>query len=142
MTQEKPPTETAASSEVVDHDPYAIRSIEQLFALFDGGEFMKDILSGHKDLQVAMVDHKDEHGTKGCKGSMTITVNYALGKQGDLDMGATVNFTHPKAPPSSAAAFVDDKGNLTLYSPLMAKMRPGLRDVTPHDPLTGEVRDI
>ena len=123
-------------------DPYAIRTIEHLFSLFDGGDFLAEVLEGHRQLQIDMLEHKDLHGTKGCKGSMTITVNYALGKQGDVDMGATVNFNAPKAPPASASAFIDDNGQMTLYSPMMKRMHGGVRDATPHDPETGEVRDV
>ncbi len=139
MTNRKPLSEAAAPAQ---HDPYAIRTIEQLFALFDGGDFLTEVLEGHQQLQVDMLDHKDQHGSKGCKGSMTITVNYALGKQGDVDMGATVNFSAPKSPPASAQAFINEKGQMSLYSPLMARMHGGVRDVTPHDPETGEVRDV
>lgn len=140
MTKMKEPTTPAATE--TTYDPYAIRTIEQLFSLFDNGDFLTDVMTGHRQLQIDMLDHKDLHGTKGCSGSMTITVNYALGKQGDLDMGATVNFKAPKPPPASGAAFIDERGEMTLYSPLMKRMHGGVRDVTPHDPETGEVRDI
>ena len=53
-------------------DPYKIRTIEHLFSLFDGGDFLAEVLEGHRQLQVDMLEHKDLHGTKGCKGSMTI----------------------------------------------------------------------
>ena len=69
-------------------------------------------------------------------------VGNPIGKQGDVDMGATVNFNAPKAPPASASAFIDENGQMTLYSPLMKRMHGGVRDVTPHDPETGEVRDV
>jgi hypothetical protein len=72
---------------------------------------------------------------------MTISVSYALGKSGDVAMGARVEFKSPKKPPSSAAAFINDDGELTLYSPFMARMHRPLRDVEDIDPETGEVRD-
>jgi len=140
MARKKDTTNQVVSPDA--HDPYAIRTIEQLFSLFDGGDFLAEVLEGHRRLQIDMLDHKLIHGAKGCKGSMTITVNYALGKQGDVDMGATVKFSAPKAPPASASAFIDEDGQMTLYSPLMKRMHGGVRDVTPHDPETGEVRDI
>lgn len=140
MTRKKDDTADAPAPDL--HDPYAIRTIEHLFSLFDGGDFLTEVLEGHRQLQIDMLEHKDLHGTKGCKGSMTITVSYALGKQGDVDMGATVNFSPPKAPPASASAFIDENGQMTLYSPLMRRMHSGVRDVTPHDPETGEVRDV
>jgi hypothetical protein len=123
------------------NDPYAIRTIEHLFSLFDGGDFLAEFLKGHRQLQIDMLDHKDLHGTKGCNGTMAITITYGLGKQGDVDMGATVKFTPPKSPPASASAFIDEDGQMSLYSPMMRRMQGGVRDVTPHDPETGEVRD-
>jgi hypothetical protein len=139
MTNKKPPTELVATE---PHDPYMLRGIEQLFGLFDGGDFLAKVMSGHKDLQLDLLSHMEEHGSKGCKGSMTLKINYALGKSGDVGMGATVDFKAPAKPPSSAAAYINDKGELTLYSPFMARMQQPIRDATPHDPETGEVRDV
>lgn len=138
MAQQTPPTE---ATEVERHDPYKMRSLEQILRLFDGGDFLAEVMSGHKDLQLELLEHKDEHGTKGCQGSMTLQINYALGKSGDVAMGANVNFKGPKKPPSSAAAFINDDGELTLYSPFMARMHQPVRDVSDHDPETGEVYD-
>jgi hypothetical protein len=73
---------------------------------------------------------------------MTLKLNYALGKQGDVAMGATVDFKSPKKPPSSAAAFINDKGELTLYSPLLRQMQQPVRDVQDYDPVTGEIHDV
>ncbi|XAT57872.1 hypothetical protein GN241_11170 [Rhodobacteraceae bacterium IMCC1335] len=139
MTQHKPPAEITKAE---PHDPYKMRTIEQILALFDGGDFLIEVLEGHKTLQLDLLEHKAEHGTKGCNGSMTLQVNYALGKSGDVAMGASVSFKAPKKPASSAAAFINDDGELTLYSPFMAKMHQPVRDVSDHDPETGEVRDV
>ena len=138
MTKKKPTKEVAAAE---PHDPYKMRSLEQILQLFDGGDFLTELLAGHKQLQLDLLEHKDEHGTKGCQGSMTLQINYALGKSGDVGMGATVSFKPPKKPPSSAAAYINDDGELTLYSPFMAKMHKPVRDVADFDPETGEIRD-
>jgi hypothetical protein len=71
---------------------------------------------------------------------MTIKVDYALGKSGDVSMGAAVSFKSPQKPASSAAAYLNDNGELTLYSPFMARMHQPIRDVTDHDPETGTAR--
>ena len=123
------------------HDPYKLRTLEQILALFDAGDFLVEVLRGHRNLQLDLLRHQGEHGTKGCQGSMTLQVNYALGKSGDVAMGATVTFKAPKKPPSSAAAFINDDGELTLYSPLMARMNQPVRNTTDFDPETGEVRE-
>lgn len=138
MTKTKPPTEIAAAE---PHDPYKMRSLEQILSLFDGGDFLTEVMAGHKQLQIDLLDHKEEHGTKGCQGSMTIQVSYALGRSGDVSMGATVNFKSPKKPPASAAAYINDNGEMTLESPLLTRMRAPVRDVPDHDPETGEIRD-
>jgi len=139
MTKKNAPTALARAE---PHDPYRLRSLEQILALFDGGEFLKEVMAGHRQLQIDLLEHKDEHGTKGCQGTMTLQVGYALGKSGDVAMGATVTFKAPKKPPSSAAAFIGEDGELTLYSPLMARMHRPVRDTTDFDLETGEVRDI
>ncbi len=77
-----------------------------------------------------------------CNGTMTIKLKYGVGNAGDVGMGATVDFVPPSKPPSSAAAYINDAGELTLYNPMMAQMQGGIRDVSQHDPETGEVRDV
>jgi hypothetical protein len=139
MTKKKQPPET---TNMERHDPYKMRSLEQILALFDGGEFLTEIMDGHKKLQIDLLEHNDLHGSKKCQGSMTIKVDYALGKSGDVSMGASVSFKSPQKPASSAAAYLNDNGELTLYSPFMARMHQPIRDVSDHDPETGEVRDI
>lgn len=139
MANRKPPTET---TKIERHDPYKMRSLEQILALFDGGEFLTEIMDGHKKLQIDLLEHNDLHGSKKCQGSMTIKVDYALGKSGDVSMGAAVSFKSPQKPASSAAAYLNDQGELTLYSPFMARMHQPIRDVSDHDHETGEVRDI
>ncbi|MCG7625568.1 hypothetical protein [Epibacterium sp. Ofav1-8] len=129
-------------AEVTNNDPYSIRSIEQLFSLFDGGEFLSTFMSDHRDLLVELQDHNDQYGHKGAKGSFSISVAYELGGAGDLGMKISADFKGPKKPASNAAAYVDGQGQMTLYSPMMKRMHGGVRDVTPHDPETGEVRDV
>ena len=138
MTKKTPLTEVAKPD---PHDPYKMRTLEQILALFDGGEFLAEVLAGHKTLQLDLLEHRDLHGTKGCQGTMTLQVSYALGKSGDVAMGATIKFKPPQKPPSSAAAFINDNGELTLYSPFMARMQSPVKDV-PHDPETGEIRNV
>ncbi len=137
-------THKKSSTEGARPDPYKLRTLEQILALFDGGDFLAEVMAGHKQLQIDLLEHQAEHGTKSCQGSMTLQVNYALGKSGDVGMGATVVFKPPKKPPSSAAAFIDNKGELTLYSPLMARMHQPVRDAADYsfDAATGEVRDV
>jgi len=136
-SQAKPP---AKINKTEPHDPYKMRSIEQILSLFDGGAFLAELLEGHKQLQMDLLEHLNEHGAKGCEGEMTLKIKYAAGKSGDVSMGASVNFKPPKKPPSSAAAFINDDGELTLYSPMMARMHEPVRDVN-YDPETGEIRD-
>ena len=138
MADKKPP---AVISKREAHDPYKMRTLEQIIGLFDGGAFLAKLLADHNQLQLDLLDHRAEYGTKGCQGSMSLQINYALGAQGDLSMGAEVTFKAPKKPKSSANAFINDDGELTLFSPMMARMHKPVRDVDDFDPDTGEIRD-
>ncbi|OOY31608.1 hypothetical protein [Thioclava sp. F36-6] len=140
MARKKDTSREAAISS--PHDPFKMRSIEQILMLFDGGGFLTEIMDGHQELMQDLLEHNAEHGPKGCSGSMTIQLSYAVGNAGDVGMGATVTFKAPKKPPSSASAYINENGELTLYSPMMARMQQPVRDVPPHDPETGEIRDI
>lgn len=142
MNTQAKPLSAQAAPQADAHDPYKMRSLEQILSLFDGGDFLAELLDGHRQLQRDLLDHKAEHGTKDCKGSMTIKIDYVLGKSGDVAMGASVDFKSPKKPPSSAAAFINDDGELTLYSPFLSRMQQPVRDVPNYDPETGEIRDI
>lgn len=139
MANRKPPANTA---QIEEHDPFAIRSIEQLLTLFDGGEFLTSFMADHHELLQQMQDHNEEFGHKGAKGAFTLTVSYELGGAGDLGLHARADFKAPKKPASQAAAFVDGQGRMTLYSPMMKRMHAGVRDVSNYDPETGEVRDV
>lgn len=139
MAKQKPPTEVAAPE---PHDPYKMRTIEQILTLFDGGDFMTEVMTGHQTLMQDLLEHNAEHGPKGCTGQMTIQLSYTVGNAGDVGMGATATFKPPKKPPSSASAYINDAGELTLYSPMMARMHRPVRDVSNYDPVTGEIRDI
>lgn len=139
MARKKAPTEVAR---VEPHDPYKMNTIEQILTLFDGGEFLTELMTGHKQLMNDLRSHIDEHGPKGCSGSMALQLGYTVGNAGDVGMTATVKFNPPKKPGSSAAAFINDAGELTLYSPMMRRMAEPVRDVTDYDPETGEVRDV
>lgn len=139
MANKKPP---AQINRPEPHDPYKMRTLEQILTLFDGGDFLAQVMQGHQDLMQDLTEHLETHGPKGCQGSMTLTIDYAVGNAGDVGMGAQISFKAPKKPKSSAAAYINDAGELTLYSPMMARMHQPVRDVTDFDPETGEVRDV
>jgi hypothetical protein len=124
------------------HDPYRIRSIEQLLALFDGGAFLEDLNEKQAVLLTDLRAHLEDHGTKGCEGEMVLRIKYAPGKSGDVAMGAAVEFKGPKKPAASAAAYVaeDEDGKMTLFSPMLKRMQQPVRDVN-YDPVTGEIRN-
>ena len=138
MANKKPPE---PATQVEPHDPYTIRGLEQMLTLFDGGEFLKTFMADHRDLIHQMQDHIEQHGTKKAKGSFSLSIDYEVSPAGDLVMTAKADFKGPKKPASSAGAYVDEFGEMTLFSPMMKRMHSGVRDVTPHDPETGEVRD-
>lgn len=125
------------------HDPYRIRSLEQLFQLFDAGQFVADVLDKHRQLQIDLIAYRDQHGSKGASGTMTLTVAYAMGKSGDVQMAAKAEFKSPKKPPASASAYIGEDGEMTLFSPLLRRMQHPVRDAgVNYDPTTGEIRNI
>lgn len=126
MENEKQRAVTLQKSE---HDPYKIRSIEQLLALFDGGDFLADLMEENHKLKQCLVEHKATYGTKTSEGAMIIRIDYSLGRSGDVLMKASSTFNKPKTPASTAAAFIHESGDLTLYSPFLAKMQNPIRDV-------------
>ena len=140
MTKRKQPPPQQIET---DHDPYKMRTLEQIIMLFDGGAFMTEVMTGHQKLMQDLLDHNEEHGPKGCAGTMTLQLSYAVGNSGDVGMGATITFKAPKKPPSSAGAYINDAAELTLYSPMMRRMHGGVRDVADYnyDLTTGEIRD-
>ena len=137
MTARKP-TEQPTHQE---HDPFAIRTFEHLMTLPDGGEFLHEFNVDHRELMEALKEHVAVYGSK-AKGSFQLNFSYELGTGSDLAIEAKASFTPPKKPASKGAAYLGEQGEMTLYSPLMKKMHGGVRDVTPHDPETGEVRDV
>lgn len=138
MAKKAPDPET----ETDDHDPYAIRSLEQLFTLLDAGEFLAQFMHDHRDLMQKLRTHNDEYPSKGARGSFTLSVGYSLSPAGDLQIEASADFKPPKKPSSKGMAYVEPDGQITLHSPLMKRMHGGVRDATNYDPETGEVRDV
>jgi hypothetical protein len=139
MTNRKPPEKI---NQIEPHDPYKMRTLEQIILLFDGGDFMAEIMEGNKKLMQDLLEHHALHGSKGCNGSMTLTLNFGVGKAQDVSMGGKVTFAPPKKPPSGANAYLTDAGDLTLFSPMMRQMQRPIRDVEEYDPETGEIRDV
>lgn len=136
MTNTETPTPPAT------YDRFAIRSIEQLLTLPDGGHFLRQLMESNRRLLREMKDHRENFGVNKATGKISIGITYTLTADGDLTIDATQTTTPPKAPASKGAAYVDDKGQLQLMSPMMTRMAGGITDATPHDPITGEVRDV
>lgn len=139
MTAHTTDTETSAPTK---RDPYALRSLDQILAIPDGGEFITDFMQRHGELLQQMNDHNAEFGNKGAKGALQLTISYEMGGSGDLGIKASAEFKPPKKPASHGHAYVNRQGELTLHSPLLTRMHGGVRDVDSFDPETGEIRDI
>jgi hypothetical protein len=117
-------------------------SLDQILALFDNGEFLADLLRAHRLLMVDLLYHRAEFPGVNARWSMKLHVTYDLSKSSEVSMTATRVFKAPKKPGSSAAAYIKDDGEPTLFSPFMTRMQRPVRYVTDHDPETGEVRDV
>jgi len=138
MTDAAPPADDTAPTH---YDPYRMHSLEQILTLFDGGAFLATFMNQHAELMLAMREHAETHN-KGASASLSLQIGYKMNTAGDVTMTATKAFTPPKEPASSSGAYIDKNGDLTLFNPMMRQMQRPLREVTPHDPETGEVRDV
>lgn len=103
-----------------------LRTIDQILALADGGDFLSDLLEQHQQLMLDMVNHRLEYGGKS-SGSVAINIKYELSKHGDLRMTATHDIKAPKPPAASGVAWMTDNGHLTPENPRQMKL--GVRDV-------------
>lgn len=112
-----------------------LRSMDQILGIFNNGEFLPEVIEKMAELQRKMAEFRAAHSGK-AKGTFTISIAFEQNKMGDVSMVAVCETKAPKAPPSSAVAYVTDEGLLTLYSPMLAQMQ--VRDT--FDPDTGEIR--
>ena len=112
-----------------------LRSMDQILGIFNNGEFLPEVIEKMAELQRKMAEFRAMHSGK-AKGTFTIQIAFEQNKMGDVSMVAVCETKAPKAPPSSAVAYVTDDGLLTLYSPMLTQMQ--VRDT--FDPETGEIR--
>lgn len=98
-----------------------LRSLDQILGIFENGDYQPEVLDKLAELHRKMMDHREQHRGK-TRGSFVLTIDYELGKHGDVSMTSTCNIKPPKAPPSSAVAFITDDGDLTLFSPMLRQM--------------------
>lgn len=113
----------------------ALRTMDQILGIFNNGEFLPEVIEKMAELQRKMAEYRAVHSGK-AKGTFTIQIAFEQNKMGDVTMVAVCETKAPKAPPSSAVAYVTEDGLLTLYSPMLAQMQ--VRDT--FDPETGEIR--
>lgn len=110
--------------------PYALRTIDQILAIPDEGNFLSELLQENADLIAELQDHQKAYGGAP-KGSLSISIAYELGKGGIVNMKASFATKAPKTPAASAVAWVTRDGDLTPENP--AQMKLNLRDATAHD---------
>lgn len=118
--------------------PPVLRTLDQIFGIFNNGEYLPEILAKFSELQTAMLEHKEQFPSLKAKASITIQVSLEMTAHQDVSMTSNCEIKRPKGPPSMAVAYVTDQGELTLYSPMLRQMHGGVRDA--FDPTTGEIR--
>ncbi|MFC4668366.1 hypothetical protein ACFO5X_07365 [Seohaeicola nanhaiensis] len=107
--------------------PFEIRSLDQLVALLDGGNFLTEVMTANASLQTTLLDFRADHGGKP-KGSLTLKLSYQLNKSGDVTISGEYEVKRPKVPPAAGVAYVGEDGQLTLHSPMLTRMT--IRDAT------------
>lgn len=110
-------------------DQPELRTVDQLLAVLDNGEFLQNFLTEHAALIVAMTNHQLAHGGK-VKGKVVLTLDYALTKQLSMTVEGTLKVDKPKAPKASANVWTTADGALTPQNPQQPSLF-GVRDVTP-----------
>ena len=106
-----------------------LRTLEQIFAQFDNGAFLHELLEGMQKLILDMHQAQMDQGGK-VKGSVAVKVDLTLDRQLTLQMTADHKFTHPKKPKASATVWTTADGMLTPQNPKQPSLF-GIRDVTP-----------
>ena len=104
---------------------HELRTLDQIMALPDNGDFLSGFLEEHRDLILALHQHQMEFGGKP-KGSFTITVSYELDRKLNLNMTAKADVKPPKESAASAVAWTSADGFVTPENPQQMKMN--LRD--------------
>lgn len=61
MTKMKPP---ATINDPDPHDPFKMRTLEQILTLFDGGSFLAEVMKGHTGLMQDLLDHNADTGPR------------------------------------------------------------------------------
>jgi len=123
------------------HDPYTLRTLDQLTRVLDGGDFTRSVQDNLDDLKAAFDAHRENHpGTAG-KGSFTLKLEFEVKPNGDTIIAGTSEIKRPKEPPATGAAHLGDGGEFSLGTPMMRRMDRPVRDVPNYDPDTGEIRD-
>jgi hypothetical protein len=106
-----------------------LRTLDQIMALPDNGDFLSGFLEEHRNLILALHQHQMEYGGKP-KGSFTLKVNYELDRKLTLNMTAKAEVTPPTEPAASAVAWTSADGFVTPENP--AQMKMDLRDAGSH----------
>ena len=108
---------------------FEIRTLDQLFALLDGGNFLQEVMAANTELQKTLLTHREEHGGKP-KGELKIALSYQMNKHGDVAITGTFETKAPKAPAAAGVAYVNPNGQLSLHSPMLTQMAGGVRDAS------------
>jgi esterase/lipase len=110
-------------------DPkHDLKTIDQILALPDGGDFLMEVHDKHEALITAMADFV-EVNNKSATGSFTIKLTYQLDRTGMFQIAAKCDAKEPQKQAATAVAWQGTAGRITPANP--AQMRMEIRDVSP-----------
>ena len=107
----------------------ALRSIDQLLALADNGDYLPDLLERIEANNVEMRQFsQDFHAS--AKGRITITIDMKTDPFGQVELVIEDKIVGPKPPKHKAVGWMTGEGALTTHNPAQSRME--VRDVGGH----------
>ncbi len=101
---------------------HQLRTLDQILSLADGGGFLADVLNEHQELQLSLVNHRQNYGGK-AKGSLTLKISYELDGHGAVQQNCKLTVKQPEAPAAQYAKWMTDDGHLTPNNPRQTRMQ-------------------
>ncbi len=105
------------------------RNAAVLITQIDEGRLHAELSESIHDTVKRLYDHAVQHGGKDAKGTVTMSLSFAVSDRGFVGVCAEVATKLPKAPPSTSHFWITPGGNLTLDNPRQQKLP--LREVAP-----------
>lgn len=109
------------------NNSHDLKTIDQILALPDSGDFLIEVHQKHEALITALGNFTEENN-KASSGSITIKLSYKLDRAGMFQVAAKCETKEPEKPTATAVAWQGSDGRITPANPAQMKME--IRDVS------------